>query len=196
LVKDENSGELTVCGTPETMAPEMVLGSPYGLKIDVWAIGCVLYQLLALARPFDGVTVHEMLGKICRGAYAPLPKTVDPTLRLIVQVCLSTHTARRPFIQDLADFPAINAAKVRHAKDKLRPREKSVSDMMREGSHVQSSKAKLPGHKTQSKSARDVFAAQALKTSSEKRRKLKRHSTFNSRGSKKSGFFSNFGKRG
>merc|ERR1712070_228436 len=97
-VKDEKSGELTVCGTPETMAPEMVLGNPYGLKIDVWAIGCVLYELVALKRPFDGVTVHEMLAKICRVAYDPLPKTVDPNLRLLVQVCLSAHPVKRPSI--------------------------------------------------------------------------------------------------
>ena len=46
----------------------------------------MLYELVALKRPFDGVTVHEMLAKICRVAYDPLPKTVDPNLRLLVQV--------------------------------------------------------------------------------------------------------------
>jgi NIMA (never in mitosis gene a)-related kinase len=54
----------STCGTPETMSPEVVRGKPYGLKTDIWALGCVLYELLALFRPFDGHSVHEMLVKV------------------------------------------------------------------------------------------------------------------------------------
>ena len=41
-------------GTPETMAPEVILGQPYGKKVDCWALGCVIYELLTLRRAFDG----------------------------------------------------------------------------------------------------------------------------------------------
>lgn len=55
---------MSVCGTPETMSPEMVLGHPYGFRHDVWAVGCVLYEIITLSRPFDGATVHDLLAKV------------------------------------------------------------------------------------------------------------------------------------
>ena len=38
----------TACGTPENMSPELCLSRPYGKPNDIWAMGCVLYELLSL----------------------------------------------------------------------------------------------------------------------------------------------------
>lgn len=40
---------MTVIGTPYYMSPELMEGKPYGYKSDVWALGCVLYEVRALA---------------------------------------------------------------------------------------------------------------------------------------------------
>ena len=43
----------TQVGTPPYMSPELVSGHEYGTSSDVWAIGVVLFEMLALRRPFD-----------------------------------------------------------------------------------------------------------------------------------------------
>ncbi|KAH8051970.1 serine/threonine kinase [Aureococcus anophagefferens] len=43
----------TLCGTPGFIAPEQRTGRPYGAKVDVWGLGCVLYIMLSGMEPFD-----------------------------------------------------------------------------------------------------------------------------------------------
>jgi len=43
----------TVVGTPYFMSPEVCKGEEYGAKADIWAIGCTLYELAFLRRPFS-----------------------------------------------------------------------------------------------------------------------------------------------
>ena len=47
----------TSVGTPYFMAPEVCQGKPYGMKADIWAIGCILYELAILQKPFDGANI-------------------------------------------------------------------------------------------------------------------------------------------
>lgn len=42
----------TFLGTPYFMAPEVIRGEPYGKKADIWALGCALYELVMLKKPF------------------------------------------------------------------------------------------------------------------------------------------------
>ena len=44
---------VTQLGTPQYMSPERISGKPYGKACDLWAIGVVLYEMMALYRPFD-----------------------------------------------------------------------------------------------------------------------------------------------
>ncbi len=43
----------TFLGTPYFMSPEVCKGNQYGQKADIWAIGCVLYELVTFKRPFN-----------------------------------------------------------------------------------------------------------------------------------------------
>ena len=49
------------------MSPELVTGQEYGTSSDVWAIGIVLFEMLALRRPFDGANLVKVAALIGRG---------------------------------------------------------------------------------------------------------------------------------
>ena len=57
----------TVVGTPYYMSPEVVNSEMYAEPADAWAIGVILYELLALERPFDGANIAALVLKISRG---------------------------------------------------------------------------------------------------------------------------------
>ena len=59
----------TFIGTPYYLAPEMVCGYKYNNKVDYWALGCILYELVSLKRPFDGKSIYSLVNKISNGRY-------------------------------------------------------------------------------------------------------------------------------
>ena len=67
LTGDRSTKVGTQVGTPPYMSPELVTGQDYGTSSDVWAVGIVLFEMLALQRPFDGRTIVEVATQISRG---------------------------------------------------------------------------------------------------------------------------------
>jgi Tfp pilus assembly protein PilF len=65
-------------------------------RADVFALGCILYECLAGAPAFPGESVVEILGKIERGTYTPLPATVPGGLVAVVKRALARDPAGRP----------------------------------------------------------------------------------------------------
>jgi NIMA (never in mitosis gene a)-related kinase 8 len=65
----------TVVGTPCYISPELCEGKPYNQKSDIWALGCVLYELCTLQRAFDAPNLPALVLKIMRGTVAPLSET-------------------------------------------------------------------------------------------------------------------------
>mmetsp|Transcript_1293 Transcript_1293/g.1597 ORF Transcript_1293/g.1597 Transcript_1293/m.1597 type:complete len:158 (+) Transcript_1293:636-1109(+) len=74
----------TLIGTPYFMAPEVILGKKYGTKADVWALGVVLYELIALKKPFNGSGVKQLFECITEHPLQPLPEGVSPSLKMLV----------------------------------------------------------------------------------------------------------------
>lgn len=54
----------TFIGTPYYLSPELVNGEIYNTKVDYWALGCILYELISLKKPFDGKTLYMLILKI------------------------------------------------------------------------------------------------------------------------------------
>ena len=56
----------SIVGTPGYMSPEQVRGKEVDQRTDVWAVGCVLFELLTSRRTFDGETVNDTLAAVLR----------------------------------------------------------------------------------------------------------------------------------
>ena len=93
-----------ILGTAGYMSPEQAKGRAADKRSDVWAFGCVLYELLTGKRAFDGEDVTEILAAIVRGEpeWQALPATVPAPLRDLVRRCLIKNRAER-----LADMSVV-----------------------------------------------------------------------------------------
>ncbi|CAI5709042.1 unnamed protein product [Hyaloperonospora brassicae] len=99
----------TACGTPESMSPEICRGEPYGKKSDIWSLGCILYEMIMLRRPFEASTLPEIFTKICRGEFPSIFPSFSRELRLLVQLMLQQDASKRPSIEDICRFPFVQA---------------------------------------------------------------------------------------
>ena len=51
-------------GTPDYLAPELLLGTGHGPEVDWWALGCILYEFIAGVPPFNADTPEEIFDNI------------------------------------------------------------------------------------------------------------------------------------
>jgi serine/threonine-protein kinase len=75
-----------VMGTPHYMSPEQVKGAKADARSDVFALGCVLYEMLTGRKPFDAESMHAVLFKIMQEEPAPLREAAPGTPEALVQV--------------------------------------------------------------------------------------------------------------
>eukprot|EP00656_Telonema_subtile_P041830 TRINITY_DN4713_c0_g1_i4.p1 TRINITY_DN4713_c0_g1~~TRINITY_DN4713_c0_g1_i4.p1 ORF type:complete len:727 (+),score=154.78 TRINITY_DN4713_c0_g1_i4:251-2431(+) len=95
----------TACGTPYYLSPELCLGKPYNQKSDCWALGCVIYELLTLRRPFHGKNLHAVVMKICHEECSPLPEECGRPLVTLVMSLLQKVPNSRPSMAEVCELP-------------------------------------------------------------------------------------------
>jgi hypothetical protein len=103
----------TVCGTPFYLSPEMVNGKPYTAATDVWSLGCILWELLTLQRPFSGSNIMQLAMQIMskqldEASLEALAVDADRKLVAMVVSMLSKDPAARPSVQQLHDDPFLS----------------------------------------------------------------------------------------
>jgi eukaryotic-like serine/threonine-protein kinase len=86
-----------ILGTAAYMSPEQARGRPADKRSDVWAFGCVVYEMLTGRRPFEGDDVTDTLAAILmrEPEWTALPSAVPPLVRTLVQSCLVKDRRRR-----------------------------------------------------------------------------------------------------
>ncbi len=85
----------TLLGTMGYMAPEQLRGDPVDTRTDVFAFGCVLYEMLSGRRPFAGGSSADYVSAALRDDPAPLEDSLSVGLRAIVRRCLEKRPAAR-----------------------------------------------------------------------------------------------------
>lgn len=93
----------TVMGTAPYMSPEQARGAPVDKRSDIWAFGCVLYEMLTGRQPFAGTTTSDVLAAILEREpdYRGLPDATPVAIRHLLRRCLTKDASRR--LHDIAD---------------------------------------------------------------------------------------------
>ncbi|CAE8737174.1 unnamed protein product, partial [Polarella glacialis] len=102
-VLDHTAAEaITMIGTPIYLAPEVCHSKPYGVKADVWSLGVVLYELLALEPPFAGSNIASLINNIVTGTPKPVSTALyGEGLRELLSQMLNKQPQGRPTVEQV-----------------------------------------------------------------------------------------------
>jgi serine/threonine-protein kinase len=86
-----------ILGTAAYMSPEQAKGRHVDRRTDIFAFGCVLYEMLTGKRAFEGEDVSDTLAAVLRAEpnWSALPEEVSPGLRTLIQRCLAKDRTKR-----------------------------------------------------------------------------------------------------
>ncbi|XP_039976540.1 NIMA-related kinase 12 [Xiphias gladius] len=86
----------TCVGTPSYLSPELCQDVPYSSKSDIWALGCLLYEICSLRPPFAATNLLSLSYKITRGEYDPLPDVYSDHVSSSIERMLCLDPENRP----------------------------------------------------------------------------------------------------
>eukprot|EP00927_Polykrikos_kofoidii_P067419 TRINITY_DN6290_c2_g1_i1.p1 TRINITY_DN6290_c2_g1~~TRINITY_DN6290_c2_g1_i1.p1 ORF type:complete len:656 (+),score=109.32 TRINITY_DN6290_c2_g1_i1:276-2243(+) len=92
-------------GTPYYLSPEIYTDSLYSFAGDVWALGCVLFELAALRVPFEASTLSGLVERITNHPAPQLPPPFSGELRKLCSDILTRDHTRRPTASDIVQRP-------------------------------------------------------------------------------------------
>jgi eukaryotic-like serine/threonine-protein kinase len=92
-----------ILGTAAYMSPEQARGRPVDKRTDIWAFGCVLFEMLSGRRPFAGDTLSDTIaGILTRDPdWSALPADLPANINVLLQRCLEKDSKRR--LRDIGD---------------------------------------------------------------------------------------------
>ena len=102
-VTADGTREGVVLGTAAYMSPEQARGRPVDKRTDIWAFGCVVYEILTGRRPFARDTTSDTIAAILERDvdFTALPSTTPPAITRLLQRCLEKDARRR--LRDIGD---------------------------------------------------------------------------------------------
>jgi len=97
----------TIIGTPYYLSPEICEEKPYNEKSDIWALGCILYELCTFNHPFDAKSQGALVLKILNSNPAPIRKTYSDNLQKLLDIILEKNLNKRPSCKTILRLPYI-----------------------------------------------------------------------------------------
>ncbi|XP_071942036.1 uncharacterized protein [Antedon mediterranea] len=101
VMSSNNRGANTVLGTPYYISPEICEGKPYNEKSDIWALGCILYEMACLQKTFEGTNLPALVNKIMKGQFTPVKGNYSQEFKTLIQDMLQREPEYRPSANEL-----------------------------------------------------------------------------------------------
>ncbi len=92
-----------ILGTPFYMSPEQARGRPVDHRTDIWAFGCIVYEMLTGRRLFGAETFADAMSAVVSGTpdWSALPAETPPLVRTLLRLCVQKDPKQR--LQHIAD---------------------------------------------------------------------------------------------
>lgn len=108
-VLNQGSFANTFVGTPYYLSPEICEEKPYNEKSDVWALGCILYEMSTFKHPFNASNQGALIMKILNGNYEVIGyKEYSNDLKKMVYGLLERMYLKRPSVKEILRNPSVN----------------------------------------------------------------------------------------
>lgn len=102
VLEGTSDAAMSTVGTPYYMSPEVCRNDPYNWKSDVWALGCVLYEICALKRAFESSSLAGLIYRIVNDRHDQIPDHYSPALNDLISQLLAKSADSRPALSDLS----------------------------------------------------------------------------------------------
>ncbi|XP_054058150.1 serine/threonine-protein kinase Nek1 isoform X3 [Rissa tridactyla] len=93
----------TCIGTPYYLSPEICQNKPYNNKSDIWALGCVLYEMCTLKHAFEAGNMKNLVLKIISGPFPPVSVHYSYDLRNLLSQLFKRNPRNRPSINSILE---------------------------------------------------------------------------------------------
>ena len=154
----------TCIGTPYYMSPELFKNKPYNHKSDVWALGCILYELCTLKHAFDAKSLNGLASKILKGTYPPVHRSYSSHTRRLIKSMLSKSPHQRPDLSTILQMPFIKKRVANFMSDVImsKPTQKvGAGTMVVRGAFMQLGGIQGAAGGIDANSAKDMLALQS-----------------------------------
>ncbi|XP_023228649.1 serine/threonine-protein kinase PLK2-like [Centruroides sculpturatus] len=96
----DGNNKITVCGTPNYIAPEVLNMKGHSFEADIWAMGCIMYAMLVGHPPFETSTLNETYSRITSNRYT-IPSTVSDSAQSLIREMLQIVPSDRLGINEI-----------------------------------------------------------------------------------------------
>uniref|UniRef100_A0A8B9Q0L3 non-specific serine/threonine protein kinase n=1 Tax=Apteryx owenii TaxID=8824 RepID=A0A8B9Q0L3_APTOW len=93
----------TCIGTPYYLSPEICQNKPYNNKSDIWALGCVLYEMCTLKHAFEAGNMKNLVLKIISGSFPPVSMHYSYDLRNLLSQLFKMNPRDRPSVNSILE---------------------------------------------------------------------------------------------
>ncbi|XP_044875004.1 serine/threonine-protein kinase Nek1 isoform X4 [Mauremys mutica] len=93
----------TCIGTPYYLSPEICQNKPYNNKSDIWALGCVLYEMCTLKHAFEAGNMKNLVLKIISGSFPPVSLHYSYDLRNLLSQLFKRNPRHRPSVNSILE---------------------------------------------------------------------------------------------
>ena len=100
----------TIIGSPCSMSPEVISGKSYNASSDVWSLGCLFYEMVALRKPFSSHSLNQLVQLVTSERPPEMPKHASSTVKKILSTLLRQDPSKRSTLNELLATPEVQMA--------------------------------------------------------------------------------------